>query len=412
MNNNQLFEQALQIAQPWYVEKVVFESNASGTGKELHIHLNFTVGSKFADSTGVVCAVHDTEQRDWQHLHFFEHVCYLHARVPRIRCSDGSVKQVVVPWARQGSGFTLLFEAYAMLLIEYEMPVNKVAETVGVVPHRIWRVFNHWVETALAGGRMQGVTTLGIDETSSKKGHDYVTVAVDMDRKRVLHVCQGRGAETVSQIATAIDGKGGNREEITQVVMDMSPSYISGVQEYLPQAHITFDKYHTVAMLGKALDDVRKQESKGGQSDALKRHKYTLLRNYENLSYEKKEHLEHILEIYPRLGKVYELKQMFKEFWTLTEPEAAEGFLAYWCDKVDESDIEPLKKVPNTLRSHRTGIINYVESRLTSGIMEGINNKIQLAKRRARGFRNTTNFINMIYFIAGKLNFNYPLYSS
>ncbi len=90
--------------------------------------------------------MYNREQRSWQHLNFFEHNCYLHARVPRIKQSDGTVKTIVVPWARPGSGFTLLLEAFAMLLIEYEMPVNKVPSTLRVVAHRLWRVFNFRVK--------------------------------------------------------------------------------------------------------------------------------------------------------------------------------------------------------------------------------------------------------------------------
>ncbi|MCK5536592.1 MAG: transposase, partial [Bacteroidales bacterium] len=101
---------------------------------------------------------------------------------------------------------------------------------------------------------------------------------------------------------------------------------------------------------------------------------------------------------------------MFKDFWDLEEREEAESYLAFWCDFADDSDIPSFKKVVKMIKSHWSGIINYTESKINNGILEGINSKIQLAKKRARGYRNTTNFINMIYFISGKLKFDYPLY--
>ena len=160
--------------------------------------------------------------------------------------------------------------------------------------------------------------------------------------------------------------------------------------------------------MSKALDDLRKGERK--HNDAIKGHKYTLLRNYESLTYILKTQLDDLFEIYPRIGTAYHLKHMFKQFWEFSDRQEAEGFLAYWRDKVDDTDIQSLKNVARTLRAHWTGVMNYIDSHITSGIMEGVNNKIQLAKRRARGYRNRKNFINIIYFITGKLTFDYPHY--
>ena len=360
------------------------------------------------DTTGVLCGAYDTDERSWQHLNFFEHKCYIHARVPRIKSSTGEVVTVAVPWARSGSGFTLMFEAYAMLLIEYEMPVSKVATSLRVVANRLWRMFNYWVTDAVQADSLEGITRVGIDETSSKKGHNYVTVCADLAEKRVVFVQIDRGASAVKDFAAAIVAKGGAVEAIEHVSIDMSPAYISGVTEHLPQSEITFDKFHVMALLGKAMDDLRKGERKG--NEILKGHKYTVLHNYRNLSTQKQNDLDYLLMAYPRLGEGYRLKEMFTEFWNINDKESAEAYLAFWCDMVMDTDIQPFKKFVTTIKGHWSGIINYVTSGINSGIMEGINNKIQLAKRRARGYRNMTNFMNMIYFIAGKLKFSYPHY--
>jgi len=115
---------------------------------------------------------------------------------------------------------------------------------------------------------------------------------------------------------------------------------------------------------------------------------------------------------YPALGEAVRLRELFNDFWDFNEKEEASAFIAFWCDLVDDSNIIPFKKFANMIRSHWSGIVNYIDAKISNGILEGINSKIQLAKRRARGYRNTDNFISMIYFIAGKLEFDYPHYST
>ncbi len=115
--------------------------------------------------------------------------------------------------------------------------------------------------------------------------------------------------------------------------------------------------------------------------------------------------------MYPKLGEGYRLVQMFKDFWDLENNDEAQGYLAFWCDIAIESGIQPFIKVVKMIKAHWAGIVNYIENRINNGILEGINSKIQLAKKRARGYRNIDNFINMIYFICGDLKFDYPLYS-
>jgi hypothetical protein len=132
-------------------------------------------------------------------LDFFQHKCYLNARVPRVKNADGKVTLQQVPWARKNSGFTLLFEAYAMLLIENEMPVSKAAKLVRVNPQRLWSVFDYWVSIAHNEDVIAPLKGIGFDETSTKKGHNYVTLMVDMNERRVLFATEGKGADTIKQ---------------------------------------------------------------------------------------------------------------------------------------------------------------------------------------------------------------------
>ena len=403
-NSKEIFKIALDLRPPWEIKEIRFETN--NNKKELHVYIDFPSGSKFKGEDGSLYTAYDTVERSWQHLNFFEHKCFLHARVPRIKQDDGKIRTQQVPWARKGRGFTLMFEAYAMLLIENEMPVSKVSKVLGIYSQRLWNIFNYWIDKAHQEDEIEEISEIGFDETSSKKGHSYVTTMVDLRKRRVLFATKGKGSECIKESVEYLKEKSIHPKDIERVCIDMSPSYISGCSEYLPESAITFDKFHVTKEVNKAMDELRKTERKG--NDLLKGHKYTFLKS--RLSPELRTERDLLVEMYPKLGEGYRLKELFNDFWQFKDKEEAEGYLAFWCDSAIESGIFSFRQLVNTIKLHWRGIINYIESRINNGILEGINSKIQLAKKRARGFRNTENFINMIYFICGKLKFSYPLY--
>jgi transposase len=248
-NSTEIFRLALGLEEPWFVEEVRLLEVPDSPNKELHIHINFRRGYEFVFDDGHTGKGYDTEEKRWRHLDFFQHKCILSARVPRILRSDGKIRIVSVPWARNGSGFTLLFEAYAMLLIESEMPVSKVATCVNVTAPRVWRVFDYWIERAKSNDDLSAVCQIGIDETSSKKGHSYVTTFVDMDERRVIDVQPGKDSQTITNFVEQLELKGGNRKHIEQVCIDMSPAFIAGTLEMFQNSQITFDKFHVIQRL-------------------------------------------------------------------------------------------------------------------------------------------------------------------
>ncbi len=404
-NSKEIFSIALGLEVPWQVLSVYFKEN--NNTRELHIDLSFQRGNQFVSADGNSYTAYDTVDRTWQHLNFFEHKCFIHASVPRVKQKDGKVVTQQVPWARKGSGFTLLFEAYSMLLIENEMPVKKASSILGIYPQRLWNVFSFWVSRAHGADSIEELETVGFDETSSKKGHNYVTTMVDIKQRRVLFAGPGKGANNIKESVDYLKAKLVDTKCVNQVCIDMSPAFISGCMEHLPEAAITFDKFHVIKEVNNAMDELRKAERRG--NDMLKGHRYTFLKN--KLVPKLQSERDLLLEMYPRLGDGYRLMHLFKDFWDIENKEEAEGYLAYWCDIASESKIAPFVKVVNTIKAHWSGILNYIESKINNGILEGINSKIQLAKKRARGYRNINNFINMIYFTCGKLKFDYPLYS-
>ncbi len=402
-NSREIFELALGLSSPWSVEKVSFESK--GSQRELHITISFAKGHKFLGNDGNSYGAYDRVERSWKHLNFFEHTCYIHAQVPRIRY-DGKVETQEVPWARKGSGFTLLFEAFSMLLIESEMPVSKVATTLSEYPQRIWHLFSYWVDKAHKKEKVDSLSHIGFDETSRKKGHTYVTTLVDMKSKRVVYACEGKDSSCIKEGVSFLKEKNIPASEITDVCIDMSPAFIKGCKKYLPDAAITFDRFHVVKEVNKAVNEVRKSLNTKGS--LLKGQKFVFLKN--RLTDKQFSTREELFEKYPELDEAYELKELFNIVWNLDNKQEAEGFIDWWNERAKASSIKPMVKLAKTIERHKQGILNYISSKITNGVLEGINSKIQVMKRRARGYKKVQNFINMIYFTCGKLTFDYPPY--
>lgn len=405
-----LFELGLGLSDPWkIVDTKLLVSESNSKCKELHIWIDFKKGHRFMSSKGQLMTAYDAVDKTWRHLNFFEHPCYLHARVPRIRTSCSTIEIIQVPWARPNSGFTLLFEAFAMKLIE-ETPVSSVAQAMEETAPRIWRVFNHWVGKGKSRLDLCDVSRIGVDETSSKRGHRYVTQFVDLDTHKTIFACEGKSAETFDRFKIWLERHGGTVNQITLVSMDMSTAFMSGCLSVFPKAKIVFDKFHIIQEANKVLDEVRKMEK--GEKKLLKGQRYTLLHLRKNLQKTKLDTLDTILYTYPSLGSAYSLREGLVDALNTqsTEPDHGWNVFSKWLEQAEKSDLPPVMKLVKTLKSHIFGIKAYFESgKVTNGVLEGLNSKVQLAKGRARGFRCVENFINMIYFINGGNVFRYPL---
>nr|WP_308572146.1 ISL3 family transposase [uncultured Prevotella sp.] len=395
---------ALGLSEPWYVSKVEFIDGEHST-KELHLWLSFKRGHRFTVG-GIEGTAYDTIDKTWRHLNFFEHLCYLHASVPRVKAGEHGVVMVDVPWARKNSGFTLLFEAYAMLLIEREMPVSSVSRTIHETAPRVWRMFNHWVRKAVGKIDMSRVRQVGVDETSKRKGHNYITQFVDLDTRKTIFVTEGKDASTFEDFSKALVECHGKMENIEAISMDMSQSFISGALSHFPKAGIIFDKFHIFKALNESLDTVRKAEH--AETRLLKGHRFTLLYNRKNLSPKKAMELDTILMTYPTIGKAYGFRESFSDIFNEYTGDSVER-LERWCKMVEQSAIKPMVDFVAMVRSHMFGIKNlFAMKNVNNGILEGLNSQIQLAKKRARGFVNTENFKYMVYFVTGGLKLDYP----
>ena len=389
---------------PWKVAECQFDVNQ----ERLNIHLDFLKGSQFSCPAcdQADCAVHDTKEKSWRHLNFFQHETYMTARVPRIKCSNCGVRLINVPWARAGSEFTLLFEAYIMILAP-SMPVKRIAELVSEHDTRLWRMIQHHVDEAREEADYSDVKKVGVDETSSKRGHNYVSLFVDLEKQKTIFATEGKDSATVELFKDDLSKHHGDPEAIVDVSCDMSPAFIKGVEENLINAAITFDKFHVLKGLNEAVDEVRRQEQK--DHPELKNSRYIFLKNPENLTDKQANRLEDIKlkNLNLKTMRAYQIRLNFQELW-LQPPDQAEAFLKKWYFWATHSRLEPVKEAAYTIKRHWDGVLNWFESRINNGILEGFNSLVQAAKARARGYRTTEYLITMIYLITGKLRFNLP----
>jgi transposase len=251
---NQLFESALGIAKPWYVQGVDFDAEQ----KTLTIRIDFVAGTRFS-TTGLdgVHPVHDTVTKRLRHLNFFQHECFLEVRTPRLKLPDGKVVQYEPDWFGKLAGFTLLFEALVLAMAQ-NMTFAAVGKLVGLSWHRVHAICSRYVDLALAEADLSAVTAVALDETSSRRGHNYLTIAADVDERKVVFVTEGKGAKTIAQFADYLAEHKGKPEQITSVSIDMSAAFIKGVTKHLPKARITFDKFHVVAHASAAVDKMRR----------------------------------------------------------------------------------------------------------------------------------------------------------
>ena len=401
MTTAKVFEAALGIAQPWSVSSIEFDEAA----KVLTVMIDFTPGTRFAVSGHEgVHPVHDTMIKSYRHLNFFQHECHLRVRTPRVKLPSGSVRLVAPDFAGRLSGFTLLFEALILMLAQ-QMPFAAVARVVGESAHRVMAVCQRYVQIACGLVDYSEVKALAIDETSRARGHDYVTLAADAFERRVLFVTEGRDAKTIEALAAHLDVRGCPPAQIESVSIDMSPAFIKGCTEHLPEARITFDKFHVIAHASTAVDRMRRIEQRTDKT--LKGLRWKLLKDRSRLNTRDSADLDALIARMTtvRTARAWVYKQRLREILERKQINVVRGMLQHWCTCVMRSKVEPMKEVAALVRRHLEGIVAWARTRQTNGFLEAINGLFQAAKRRARGFSRLSTIRTVIFLIAGKLDF-------
>jgi transposase len=402
MTNNQLFASALGITAPWFVQTVAFDAGQ----RRLTIHVDFAPGSRFAHPKAPgEHPVHDTQVKRLRHLNFFQHECHLEVRVPRLRLPDGKVALAEPDWVGELAGFTLLFEALVLMLAQ-QMPFAAVARIVGESWHRVHAICRRYVDLALARADLSALTSVAIDETSYRRGHSYLTLAADADARKVVFVAKGRDALTVAGFAQYLRAHKADPDNITAATIDMSPAFIKGVSDHLPNAKITFDKFHVIAHASQALDEMRRREQK--TDPALKGMRWALLKDRSKLSREQAMDLDRLVIQFTtkRTARAWLYREQLRNILDRKQINIVSIMLARWCTNVMRSKVEPMKDVAAMIRNHFDGIVAWARSRQTSGFIEALNGLFQAAKRKARGYTRFQTMKTVLFLIAGKLNFS------
>lgn len=403
MQDRDLLQMALGLMPPWRVVGSEFDA----AQRRLDIHLDFPTGSRFAcPSCGAACPSYDTEEAAWRHLNFFQHEAYLHARVPRVECATCGIKRIAVPWARPGSGFTLLFEALVMTLVQ-AMPVRAAARLVGEHDTRLWRIIHHYVDKARAAADFSAVRRVGVDETAVRRGYQYVSLFVDLDRARILFATPGKDAETLHAFAQDLRAHRSDPDAITDLCCDMSPAFIKGAATALPNAAITFDKFHLVKLINDALDQVRRTEQRGVPD--LKSTRHLWLRNPTTLSPAQSARLEALnpSQSHLQTARAYRIRLAFQDLYK-QPTQTAELYLKRWYFWATHSRLPPIITAARAIKRNWRGVLRWFDARISNGILEGLNSLVQAAKAKARGYRSYRNLCAIIYLLAGKLQFNLP----
>lgn len=380
-----LFTSALGLQEPWRVEKVELDTARR--------RIDFELTCK---ATGLPCphchaagqGVHDRLKRQWRHLDFFQYEAWLHAKVPRIACTVcGKTTQLDVPWAREGSGFSALFEALALSLCQ-TLPVRQAAALLRCSDKQLWRRIEHYVHLARAQDDMTEVSVVGIDETSLRKGQSYITVVHDLNAKRLLFACEGRSHQSVVDFAADLEAHGGDPAQIEHVCQDMSAAYAKGVALALPNAQISYDRFHVIAMANEAMDGVRRQEM-SSQPQAVK----------EALGDNDRKLL--------KSARAWRLKMALRAVYASAaagnDREHASKGLKDWLSWARRSRLEPFRKLAKTLSERFEAVVRGMLDKRSNAYVEAMNGLLQQAKRAARGFRTASNFIAIAYLRMSKL---------
>ena len=280
------------------------------------------------------------------------------------------------------------------------------SQIVNVSDDKIWLMLRRYVDEALTYMDLEELEILGLDETSQKKHHDYITLFVDLVKKKIIYITEGKSNKTVIDFVTHLKEHGGDPEKITEVSSDMSPAFIKGINENLLNAEITFDKFHIVKIINEAVDKVRREEAT--QQKDLKGNRYLFLKNNENLNVKQRKILNEltISKLNLKSIRALHIRENFQEIYNSYSIVDFEIKLKKWYYWATHSKLKPIISAAKTIKKHWNGVLRWWHSKINNGILEGLNSVIQAAKSKARGYKLTQNFKTIAYLLAGDIDLN------
>jgi transposase len=411
VNDKKLYEQILGINSPWHVERVDLKLDEG----KIEIGVEGSAEAEVCPECGRRCARYDAKERRWRHLDTCQYQTILVARVPRVRCDEHGVRQVRVPWGEERSRFTALFEA---LVIDWLLATENIA-AVAKGMRLSWEEVSGIRGRAVARGlkrrgRAPLPASVGVDETSITRGHEYITVVNALSEARVLEVTDDRTEESLDRFWSQYEP--GELAGVESVAMDMWPAYINSTRKHLPLADdkIVFDKFHILKHLGDAVDTVRRREHREllGQDDRrLAKTRYLWLTHPDRLKGEARMRIESLRRGSLRTARAFRYKEHASYLWGYIRRGMAIRVWKQWLHGALRCALEPIRAVARMIRNHFDGVINAATSDITNAMSESVNSHIQRIKKRACGFRSRPRFPEAILFHLGGLDL-YPLIPS
>jgi transposase len=398
MRDIELYSKLLMLEWPWQVDDIEMDEK----GREIHVMVEMEVGAKLPcpECGRADCSVKDRRERAWRHLDTCQFKTLIHASVPRIDCPQCGVKTVQPPWAGKHARFTLLFERLAIAALQ-QMSIKGTCQMLRITWDEADAIMRRAVEFGLKRRDRSNPRRIGIDEKSAGKGHDYVTIVHDLDTSKVVWVGEEREEATLDQFFEWLGAEGCRRIEC--IAMDMWAPYRASCRRWIDEADnkTVLDRFHLDKHLNEAVNEVRKAEHRALQEqniDLLKGTRYDWLYRPENRPAKSEARFRQLRHYDLQTVRAYAIKENFRHFWSYVYEANARKFFQEWHFWATHSRLRPIIKAAKRMKNHFERIITYFRHRATNSIAEGINNKIEAAKRKAYGFRNRKRFINAIYF--------------
>lgn len=397
------YAQLLGLKAPWQVTDVDLSM------EDMQVEIRVGIGPGQAcrcPKCGDTAPIHDhREERRWRHLDTMQFTTVIVAKVPRTNCSACGVLTCDIPWAEPHGRFTLMFEAFAIEVLQAASSIERARGLLRLSWNSVQRLMNRAVERGLERRSTEQIRNVGLDEKSFGRGQDYITLLTDIDGSRILEVAVGRDEASADRVLAAIPGD--QRRQVAAVAIDMTQSYENSVQKNLPNAEIVHDRFHISKHLNESVDKVRRQEHKKlkkSDDKTLTGTKQLWLYNPENISDEQWEQLQSLRELELKTGRAWAIREYFRWFWEYRYAGHAKRFFAIWYRWASRCRLEPVVKVARMLKRRLSNILTWFRHRISNGMAEGFNSRIQSIKAAARGFTNFWNYRTRILFFCGRLD--------
>lgn len=404
MQDKDLYQKLLGLSDPWHVARVEL-ALAKG---QIHVWVEHGEHGWKCSECGQTCPLYDhAEERAWRHLDTMQYTTILHARTPRVSCPDHGVRQVRVPWSEPKSRFTILFEGFAITVLQ-AVGIAGAQKILGLSWDEAWAIEQRAVRRGLARKPMQVPELIGIDEKAYRKGQDsYMTVVSNLERATVEWIGNDRRAETLIEYFEQFPAD--QLEQIRGIAMDMWKGYTLAIRTVIPQGErkMVYDRFHVIKDFNIAVDEVRKAESKAlaaVDDERLKGTKYLWLHARETVPRKHRRWFATLKRMSLKNARAWAIKEQLRRFWQRTTEVGAIRFWKSWFFWATHSRLMAVVKAAKKLHRHLAALLNYFRCPITNAQAEGLNGRIETIKRLARGYRNLEHFKTAILFHCGGLD--------